>query len=61
MLGAPHRQPVEAKVSYHVRDRGEGPAKLTQDVLARVRVALYPHVHEALGAPAKKKRENVTK
>lgn len=55
MLGAPHRQPVEAKVSYHVRDRGEGPAKLAQNVLARVRVALYPHVHEALGAPAKKR------
>ena len=52
MLCAPDGQLVDSVVVDHVRDGGEGPAELTEDVLP-LRRLLDPHVHKAVGAPVK--------
>ena len=54
MLSPSHRQPVQAKVADHVRNRSERPTELAQDEFTGLIVPLDPHVHEALGAPGRK-------
>lgn len=56
MLGAAHRQSIQAEVTYHLGDGVEGAAKLPQDILARLLGLLYAHVHEAAGGSANNNR-----
>lgn len=56
VLRSAYRQPVEAKVSYHIGYRLKGSTELPQYILTCL-IALDPHVHEALGTSVKGARE----